>query len=63
MKQVSEFGERFDDLNRSLQSAGSSRRQSTVTEFHLLAFCWLAIFTADLGLSVITCKIFDSFES
>ena len=43
-----------DDLTRLLQSAGSSRRESTVTEFHLLAFCWLAIFTADFGLSVLT---------
>ena len=63
MKQVGEYGWRFDDLIRSFQLAGSSWRQSTVIEFHLLAFCWLAFFTADFGLSVRTWKNFDSFES
>ena len=64
MKQTSENGGRFDDLTRLLQSAGSSWRQSTVTKLHLLAFCWLAIFTCWLrffGYDVYEKKVWNHY--
>ena len=51
MKQANECSGRLDELTRSLHSAWLLWRHNrkTVTEFHLLAFYWLATFTCWLG--------------
>ena len=50
IKQVSECSEQLDELTRFLHSTWSSwcHNRNTITEFYLLAFYWLTIFTCSL---------------